>query len=112
MIEWDQKTIKQLKDGAIKDRLLKDKFISNLNGEALYEWKGSFRKSSGRDIHAWRSVELRTAVGGTNVLIILKAGEIARLSMNAKLQANPSYYRDIAEVIEEGQLVLAELRVK
>jgi len=112
MIEWDPKTIKQLSDGAVKDRLLKDKFISNLNGAALYEWKGSFRKSYGRISKMWRSVELRTFVGGTNVLIVLKVGETPTLSMNAKLQANPSYYRDIAEVIEEGQLVLSQVRVK
>ena len=112
MIEWDPKTIKNLRDGAIKDRLSKDKFISNLQGGSLYEWTGTFRRSSPRDVHLWRSVELRTTVCGTNVLIVLKGSEQPRLSMNAKLHADPSYYRDIAEVIEEGQKVLAELRIK
>jgi hypothetical protein len=32
--------------------------------------------------------------------------------MNAKLHADPSYFRDIAEVIEEGNIIAAELRVK
>ena len=112
MIEWDPKTIEALQDGPTKERLSKDKFISNLQGETLYEWTGSYRRSWPRDIHARRSVELRTTVHGTNVLIVLKGAEKPQLSMNAKLHADPSYYRDIAEVIEEGQRVLTELRIK
>jgi hypothetical protein len=112
MIEWDQKTIKQLREGDTKNRLVKDKFVSNLRGGSLYEWHGTFRRSSPKDVHAWRSVELRTMVNGTNVLIVLKGGEMPRFSMNAKLHADPSYFRDIAEVIEEGNIIAAELRVK